>query len=142
MLCAREECHERPGSTMERYDPLKAPDPEEWLALDEQERIGLVEDFHRRARIRLPDVTAHAIIHAVVESQIASGDELPVKRTLERLMSEGLDRHDAIHAIGSELAMHMHDLMTRPEAEPGPDSNRPYYLALANLTAEAWRRSG
>ena len=24
---------------MQRYDPLEAPDPEEWLELDEQERI-------------------------------------------------------------------------------------------------------
>jgi hypothetical protein len=27
---------------MQNYDPDEAPDPEEWLALDEQERIGLV----------------------------------------------------------------------------------------------------
>jgi hypothetical protein len=33
---------------MQRYDPLKAPDPEEWLALNEQERIELARDYHRR----------------------------------------------------------------------------------------------
>ena len=27
---------------MQNYDPDEAPDPEEWLVLDEQERIGLV----------------------------------------------------------------------------------------------------
>jgi hypothetical protein len=31
-----------------RYDPLKAPDPEDWLALDEQERIELARDYRRR----------------------------------------------------------------------------------------------
>ena len=31
---------------MERYDPSRNPDPTEWLALDESERIGMVEIFH------------------------------------------------------------------------------------------------
>ena len=37
---------------MQHYDPLDAPDREEWLALDEQERIALARDYHGRARIR------------------------------------------------------------------------------------------
>jgi hypothetical protein len=61
---------------MQRYDPLEAPDPGEWLALDEQERIDLVQDYHRRARIRLPNAKVHAVLHAIVEAQIA----LPTKR--------------------------------------------------------------
>ena len=40
---------------MQRYDPLEAPDPDEWLALDEQERLDLVQEYHRRARIPLPN---------------------------------------------------------------------------------------
>jgi hypothetical protein len=59
---------------MQRYDPLKAPDPEAWLALDEQARIELVRDYHRRARIRLPNATVHAVLHAIVETQIGQGD--------------------------------------------------------------------
>lgn len=85
---------------MERYDPLIAPDPKKWLMLDEQERLDLVEDYHWRARVDLPNEKVHAIAHAVVENQIAIGEELRVERTLRRLMAEGLDRHDAIHAIG------------------------------------------
>jgi Domain of unknown function (DUF1841) len=127
---------------MDRYDPYQAPDPEEWNAMDEQERIRLVEQYHRRAGIRLPNVTVHAVIHAVIETQIALGDEIPVRRTLQRLMSEGLDRHDAIHAIGSVLAEHMHDLLTRPEATAEPDPNVAYYAALERLTAEDWLQSG
>ena len=53
---------------MQRYDPLKAPDPEEWLALDEQERMELVQDYHRRMRIRLPNAKLHAVAHAIVEA--------------------------------------------------------------------------
>ena len=58
---------------MQRYDPLEAPDPKEWLELDEQERIVLVQDYHRRARIRLPNKKVHATLHAIVEAQIALG---------------------------------------------------------------------
>jgi len=32
----------------------------------EQERIDLVKKYHRRARIRLPRETLHAVIHAIV----------------------------------------------------------------------------
>jgi hypothetical protein len=71
---------------MQNYDPYKAPDPDEWLALDEQERIDLVRDYHRAAGIRLPNATMHATLHAVVEMQIALGDETPAQRTVERLM--------------------------------------------------------
>jgi hypothetical protein len=71
------------------YDPLEAPDPEEWLALDEQERIDLVLNYHRKARIRLPNAKVHAIVHAMVETQIALEDETPARRTAQRLMDEG-----------------------------------------------------
>jgi hypothetical protein len=125
---------------MQRYDPLKAPDPEEWLALDEQERIALVEDYHRRARIRLPNAAVHAMAHTIVESQIALGDETPARRTAQRLMEEGLDRHEAIHAIGMVLVEFINDLLRAPE--PGSDRNPAYFAALERLTAQDWRRSG
>ena len=72
---------------MERYDPLKAPDPQEWPSLDEQERIDLVQDYHRRARVSLPNEKVHAIAHVIVENQVALGDEPAVERTLKRLMA-------------------------------------------------------
>src|SRR5262249_34865928 len=121
---------------------LQSPSSSGSERMDEQERIRLVEQYHRRAVIRLPNVTAHAVIHAVIESQIALGDELPVRRTRERVMSEGLDRHDAIHAIGSVLAMHMHDLVSRRDAVSKTDANAAYYAALERLTAEEWLQPG
>src|SRR5439155_21707934 len=89
---------------VKRYDPQHAPDPEAWLALDEAERTELVFQYHLRARVRLPNARLHATIHVVVENQVALGDEIPVRRTLERLRAEGLDRHDAVHAACSVLA--------------------------------------
>jgi hypothetical protein len=125
---------------MKNYDPLKPPDPEEWRSIDEQERMQLVEDFHRHARI--PNAKVHAVVHVVVENQIALGDEIPVRRTVQRLMSEGLDRHESIHAVGSVLVGHMTELIGRSEAAPGVNPNDPYYAALDRLTAKGWRQSG
>jgi hypothetical protein len=116
-----------------------APDPEEWLELDEQERIDLVRDYHRGARIRVPNALVHATLHAIVENQIALGDETPARRTAQRLMDEGLDRHEAIHAIGWVLVEFMADLVNAPE--PDTDPNTPYFAALERLTVEDWRRS-
>jgi hypothetical protein len=127
---------------MKNYDPLDPPEPEEWLSLDEQGRIDLVESFHRRARIRLPNAKVHAVVHAIVENQIALGDETPVKRTVQRLMSEGLDRHDSIHAVGSVLMFHISDLLAQPGAKTEADPNRPYFAALDQLTANDWLASG
>jgi len=55
-------------------------------------------------------------------------------------MDEGLDRHEAIHAIAMALSEHIWDLWHR--AEPKADPNAPYFTALDRLTAEEWRRSG
>ena len=126
---------------IDKYDPLKAPDPEEWLALDEMQRLDLVEDYHRRARVRLPNAGGHAALHAAVENQIALGDEIPVQRTTQRLIAEGLDRHEAIHAIASVLAGHMWNLTRQPQLAADDDPNIPYYAELERLTAKSWRRS-
>lgn len=122
---------------MERYNPLKAPNPEEWLALSELERIDLVEHYHRRKRIRMPSVKAHAAFHVTVENQIAMGDE-PVKRKLEQLIGEGLDRHDAIHAIAWILSKQVYRILKYKQSS---DWSKSYYAALEDLTAENWLRS-
>jgi hypothetical protein len=123
---------------MERYDPLEAPDPEEWLELDEQERIDLVRDYHRRAGISLPNETMHATMHAIVEAQIALGGETPAGRVAQRLIGEGLDRHDAIHAIGMVLAEHLNNMLK--SMRPGKDPNALYFASLERLTAKDWLR--
>jgi len=127
------------AKTMERYDPDQPIDPEEWTALDEAERQYLVERFHRKRRIRLPNLRLHTAIHVVVENQVAIGSEIPVQSVLARLMGEGLSRHDAIHAIGSVLSGHMFDLM-QGNVE-GQDVNAAYYKQLTELTAESWLKS-
>jgi hypothetical protein len=125
---------------MKYYDPLRPPDPEQWRSIDEQEQIQIVQDYHRRARIRLPKATVHAVVHVIVENQIALGDETPVMRTVQRLISEGLDRHESIHAVGSVLIGHVNDLLREPD--PGAEPISSYYVALDHLTAKDWLRSG
>jgi len=56
---------------MARYNPLNEPDPAESLALDESERLRLIQHYHRRARMRLPNVRVHAAMHAIVENRMA-----------------------------------------------------------------------
>lgn len=126
---------------MDAYDPLRAPDPEEWLALSEDERIGLVAEYHDDlAAEDESSAQIHAAVHATVETQVALGDELPVASVLERLMDEGLDRHESLHAIGMVLAELFFDTMRDPKEHDDPQ--REYLRALDRLTAEKWRASG
>lgn len=130
------------------YDPLIEPDPDLWVALDEEKRIDLVVAYHRRAGIRFPREKVHAVFHAIVESQIADPG-LPVRSTAQRLMSEGLDRHEAIHAIGSVLAGYVNELLHETKSgdgnvggKPNQDPNEAYFAQLELLTADEWLRSG
>jgi hypothetical protein len=123
---------------MERYDPEIAPDSKEWLALDEGERALLVEQYHRDARIELPKRarSLHAMIHTVVENQLALDDQAIVRGTLERLMRDGLARHQAVHAIGSVLIEYLNNLLHTET--PSTDGHAPYYAALQQITPERW----
>ncbi|TKB77714.1 MAG: hypothetical protein E8D45_05280, partial [Nitrospira sp.] len=112
------------------------PDSDEWLALDEADRLELVSAHHRRARAKLPNAHLHAAVHVIVENQLSEKVDL-VKEILERLRNEGLDRHEAIHAIGSVLVGHVWGLMR--EGTKAPDPNEPYFQALRTLTARSWQ---
>jgi hypothetical protein len=54
------------------------------------------------ARLRV-----HASLHVVVETQLRIGDPPATRKTLERLLDSGVDRHKAIHAIGSVVVAEM-----------------------------------
>ncbi len=120
------------------YDPDVAPDLEQWLVLSEQERLDQALDYHRRARVSLPNERTHALVHVVIENQIALGDELPVRRAVDRLMAEGLDRHEAIHAVGSVFTGQLYDDLRDPETRTF--STEDYKAAIERLSVESWRR--
>jgi hypothetical protein len=127
------------------YDPESAPDPDWWLSLDESERMEFALDSQRLANEDLPSPRAHAALHAIVENQVAMGDEIPVAATLQRLIAEGLGRHDAVHAVGSVMAKHIYRAMQSDSAAHDSstvvDPNQAYWRGLDGLSAEGWRRS-
>ena len=120
-----------------QYDAIEQPDPEIWLELDETERVDLVIDYHRRIGVQLESLELHAMAHVVVENQAALGEATPVPETLERLMDEGLDRHEAVHAIGSILMRIVFEAAHMPEDDGDINSN--YNRELTMLTAAGWR---
>jgi hypothetical protein len=123
--------------TLLPYDPHQRPDPGAWLALDESERIESVRQYHRREKIHLPNETLHATTHVIVENQVALGEPVPVGAVLLRLIEEGLDRHEAVHAIGLVLAEQLFAALRQGGgADPTPD----YVEKLKQLTAESWRK--
>jgi hypothetical protein len=119
-----------------RYDAEVQPVPAEWLAVDEQRRISLVEKYHRESRVKLPSLKAHAVFHVIIENQLAEGLE-PVVRAMARLKSEGLSRHESLHAVGSVLAEHVHGLMNGKVNEH--EAQAIYNAAVERLSGKEWR---
>ena len=120
-----------------KYDPHNPPNINEWQTLPELEQIDLVLEYHRSKKIELPSEMLHATIHVTVENQIALSNELPVEAKLNQLMQEGLDRHEAVHAIGSVLAEHIYGMLS--EDSKLDDPNVAYHEELEPLTAKSWR---
>lgn len=101
------------------------------------ERTDLVMRYHRRAQVSLPNETLHALVHVVVENQAALGDETPVAATVERLCREGLDRHEALHAVGSVLSEQLWKVSNGVE----DDFSKAYFDDVQALTAQKWLAS-
>lgn len=125
---------------MRAYDPRTDPEAAGWPATEEGDRIQAVLTYHKRAGIQVPSERAHATIRVIVENQLALG-VTEVVDTLVRLQREGLNRHDAVHAIGSVLAEHIYELL-----KPGPAedvvSHAAYLEGLKKLSAAGWRGAG
>ena len=126
---------------MKHYDPEIAPDSVEWLEMGEKERIALVEGYHRKQRVELPNIKVHAVLHAVVENQIA--EELDsVVQAMDRLMAEGLSRHEALHAIGCVMADHLYEVMNAKDEKYAASMQSRYDADLNRLTVKEWREKG
>jgi hypothetical protein len=119
---------------MYQYDALTAPDPETWLVLDDHERIALIEEAHRQLGDKFPRLQLHVLVHNIAETQLAMG--MPeVRAALERVMAAGLDRHQAIHALGSVIMGHLRDILSSDRKFDQQSFDR----SMAELTAEKWR---
>jgi len=123
---------------LDRYHAEQAPDPDSWLAMDEYERIDLVQSFveMNETDIQKEAEKLHALMHVVVENQLAKAVE-PVPATMAKLIRQGLTRHDAIHAIGAVLFGGMYEIM---KGNVKTWISQRYGKRLKKLTAERWRQ--
>jgi hypothetical protein len=121
---------------MEKYDPFKSIDPEEWLELDEAERIELVRGFHEILEDEMPDdaLSIHSSVHVIVENQLAMSVEF-IPETIAKLTRQGLDRHEAIHAIGAIVSEDLFDMVKGNIQEFSP---KKYRRKLEKITAKRW----
>lgn len=124
---------------MKHYDPSTPPDAAAWQAMGETRRIEQVLTYHRKAGLESGNARVHATIHVIVENQLLLGDETPVAAAVARLMGEGLDRHEAIHAVGSVLAGHLFGMVKGPMAG---DPSKAYFREVEEMTAEKWYALG
>lgn len=120
---------------MNVYDPMCAPDPQDWLALDDAARLALVYEYHRTAGLPLPSDSLHAACHVMVETQLATNQPAFVRPALERLMQEGLDRSAAINAICMVLSWSL----CAAEDEDRTLIESWYEQDLNEISAEAYR---
>lgn len=121
---------------MQDYNPLEAPNRRDWLSMDEAERIVLIRQYHEETGEYGGSLDAHAAIHCAIETQLAMKTPA-VCDALGRLLDQGLHRHDVIHAIGSILAKHIHDLLNKKEHSE-VDPNEKYYDRLSRFNASDW----
>jgi hypothetical protein len=117
-----------------RYDPEIAPEPDEWLASTEADRLDAVRRHHRRARHHAGNPRLHAAIHVTVENQLAERHP-DATEAMNRLVAEGLGRHEAIHALGSVVADEIFDILKSGQ----PHDPAVYSRRLQALTASARR---
>ena len=114
------------------YDASRAPAPDEWLATGDAPKLAAIEAHHRTLGVTAP---MHAALHLIVENQLAAGDPPEARAALDRLVEEGLDRHEAIHAIGSVVATALWSILLM-EAPLDRDA---MVRSLAELRASDWR---
>ena len=120
---------------MKQYNASKKPTPELWLSLDDDARLELVEQYVEKFERKIDDSakSIHASIHMVVENQLALNEDVTIK-AYQRLMQQGLKRHETIHAIGAIILESIESGMKEKSDEPIVN----YKNRLRKLTAKRW----
>ncbi|WP_405633257.1 hypothetical protein [Pseudoalteromonas sp. Ld20] len=121
---------------MDKYNPEQPVNSKHWLALDEAIRIELVRDFHSELGLEMADeaLSLHSTIHVLVENQLAMGVEF-IPETIAKLTRQGLNRHEAIHAIGALISEDIFDVLNGNAEE---FSQKKYRRKLEKITAKRW----
>ena len=122
------------------YDPNDSRGPEKQRFQDagEDAQLAAIATYHRLADEEVGEsIRLHCVMHLVVETQLMLGEPPQARVTFDRLRAEGLDRHDAVHALGFVVAEQLFQASRGEEV-----SEEAYMQALAALTAESWRATG
>lgn len=121
---------------MNDYNASTPPNPKDWLAMDESQRLDLLYNFVEKHENLLEEEAQriHAAIHVIVENQLALNTELTIE-TYNRLKRQGLDRHEIIHAIGAVIFEDIFEIMNNDIENPFEK----YKLRLKKLTAKRWK---
>ena len=106
---------------------------------DEAIQTRVVEEHARNPHPHLDQdaMRAHLLIHEMVEKQLSERDPPEVGATLHRLLAGGLDRHEAVHAIGTAVAGEAFRMLKQSRVL----DREAYVRALEALTADGWRQS-
>ena len=120
---------------MESYNVSKSHNPANWLALDEETRLDLIVEYIEDSEKEIDNSKKriHACVHMVVENQLALGEE-PALNAYSRLMRQGLNRHETIHAIGAVIFEDIYGAMKEQDKKPFNS----YKTRLRKLTAKKW----
>lgn len=123
---------------MNTYDPLLDQNKEEWLGVSEFERIDAVREFHEKIDEDFEDdaLSIHCSVHVIVENQLAEGVEL-IPETVAKLVRQGLNRHEAIHAIGAIISKDLYNIIRGEDVEFSP---KKYRQKLEKITAKRWNK--
>lgn len=113
------------------YNPAVSPNPEMWQQTDEGELLSLIQDYVEFNESDVESPTVHAAIHLAVENQIAATeDSVPAVETMLRLITAGVTRHNAIHAIGSVTIEQLHRTTDKEATPMTPEEFTAAYHAL------------
>ena len=120
---------------MESYNASRNINSALWLNLDEAVRLELIEEYVEdfEKEIDSSKKNIHASVHMVVENQLALGEE-PALNAYSRLLRQGLNRHETIHAIGAVIFTDIYEAMQNKDNKPITS----YKSRLRKLTAKKW----
>ena len=82
----------------------------------------------------------HAVTHVVVENILAEGTVDGASAKLRELVADGLDRHEAIHAIGTAVTEIIFETLRSTDDATTPEQSQQLLAQrLAEVTASSWR---
>lgn len=88
-----------------QYNPVVAPDPADWLAIDEQERLYAIQCWvSDLLGTEIEDCLLEAVPILAIENQVAGSDSPDTRVTLQRLLDAGIDRMTAIQVMSDVMA--------------------------------------